>query len=54
MNKCFVTWKVYGSNPGSWIFKFVKILTQIMNNFSRVQQKLKLKLIYAQMVKVLR
>jgi len=46
------SWKVYDSNLDSWTFKFIKILAQIMNNFSKIQKNEK-NLIYAKMVKVL-
>jgi hypothetical protein len=44
--------KVRDSNLHTWMFKFIKNLTQIMNNFSKVQQN-ENNLIYADMVKVL-
>ncbi len=47
-----LSWKVYGSNPNSWSFKFIKNLAQIMITFSKVS-KTKINLIYAKMVKVL-
>jgi hypothetical protein len=31
-----LSWKVYGSNLDTWSFKFIKILAQVMNNFSKV------------------
>ncbi len=47
-----MSWKVRDSNLHTWMFKFIKNLTQIMNNFSKVQKN-ENNLIYADMVKVL-
>jgi hypothetical protein len=43
-----------GSDHDNENFDFIKILTQIINNFSKFQQNKKIKIIYAEMVKVLR
>jgi hypothetical protein len=32
---------VYNSKLDDWTFKFIKILTQIMNNLSKIQQNKK-------------
>jgi hypothetical protein len=36
-----LSWKVCGSNLNNWSFKFIKILAQIMNKFSKVWQNKK-------------
>jgi len=48
-----LSWKVCNSKPNSSTFDFTKILTQIINHFSKAHEKKKNNLIYAKMVKVL-
>ncbi len=48
----FKSWKAFGWIPDNWTFKFMKILAQTMNNFSKVRQN-ENNLIYVEMVKVL-
>jgi hypothetical protein len=33
------SWEVCGSKPNNWTLDFIKILTQIQNKISKVQQK---------------
>ncbi len=47
-----LSWNVCGSNPKSLTFKFIKILGQIMNIFSKSRQH-ENSLIHAEMVKIL-
>jgi hypothetical protein len=39
LNLKLFLWNVCNSNPDSWTFDFIKILTQITNNFSNIWQK---------------
>jgi hypothetical protein len=53
LNVKSLSWKVCNSKPNSSTFDFIKILTQIINHFSKAHENLLKNLIYAKMVKVL-